>query len=598
MEPVSLRAYQQRLVDIAIAYNTVVILPTGAGKTLIAGELMRCKGGLSVFLVPACVLVKQQAIALRSWTKLSVEEHMGGMQFPSAFDILVTTPKAFESAQIRGTAPPWSHFTSVVFDEVHHALKEHPYRKLALSLRNSSASPRILGLTASVTYAVEMGKINAAMRRLCEDLQIEKMETASSDELRACGYHALGTQADVKTADQDLPGMVTEGTVPVTDRKPHEMAKTFFRRVQQGTATQFALELVACIRSMEAAICSVHPSFMSPLECTSLKEWGVWASKKVHTSHLEHWYEALRLLVISWEEAADASIAFLQMTNSLVAGTEADRWRSLPFPRFDNLKEVLEHQLLERGNAFRGIVFVQQKLMTHVLDFVIRSDAELSTVLSPVCLYATSSPASPSFRLTKSDEQERLGKFAEGRANLLITTAVAEEGLDITRANCVIRFDPVQHAVSFVQGRGRAREVDSSFIILSEQEGRSAEQLAVAEQRQLAVAQSFEPTVRGPAEVEKERVAQRTRERGARHVLEAAQLEEGKGVLSALNLYCKKTKVNVLEALFKEGGNWVCTMSYKSCLRDINGRGSAAGKKEAKLQASVQLMYHLRAVDH
>tara|TARA_B100000795_G_scaffold190008_1_gene144694 strand:- start:64 stop:1395 length:1332 start_codon:yes stop_codon:yes gene_type:complete len=442
-----------------------------------------------------------------------------------------------------------------------------------------------------------MGKINAAMRRLCEDLQIEKMETASNDELRACGYHALGTQADVKTADQALPGMVTEGTVPVTDRKPHEMAKTFFQRVEEGSATPYALELVACIRSMEAAIFSVHPEFASPLECTSLKEWGVWASKKSHTSHLEHWYEALRLLVISWEEAADASIAFLQMTNSLAACAEADRWRSLPFPRFDNLKEVLEHQLLERGNAFRGIIFVQQKLMTHVLDYVIRSDAQLSTVLSPVCLYATSSPASPSFRVTKSDEQKRLGQFAEGTANLLIATVVAEEGLDISRANCVIRFDPVQHAVSFVQGRGRAREVGSSFIILSEQEGRSAEQLAVAEQRQLAVAQSFEPTVRGPAEVEKERVAQRTRERGARQVLEDVQLEEGKGVLSALNLYCKKTKVDVLEALFKEGGDWVCNLSYKSCLRDTNGRGSAVGKKAAKLQTSIQLMYHLRTFE-
>ena len=85
----------------------------------------------------------------------------------------------------------------------------------------------------------------------------------------------------------------------------------------------------------------------------------------------------------------------------------------------------------------------------------------------------------------------------------------------------------------FVQGRGRAREVDSSFIILSEQAGRSAEQLAAAEQRQLAVAQSLEPTVRGLAELEKELVAQRTRECGARHVLETAQLEEGNGVLSA-----------------------------------------------------------------
>ena len=112
----------------------------------------------------------------------------------------------------------------------------------------------------------------------------------------------------------------------------------------------------------------------------------------------------------------------------------------------------------------------------------------------------------------------------------------------------------------------------------------------------VAKEKSFEATVRGPAEIEKERVVQRTRERGARHVLEAVQLE-GKGVLSALNLYCKKTKVDVLEALFKEGVNWVCSLSYKSCLRDTSGRGSAVGKKAAKLQASIQLMYHLRAVE-
>ena len=175
--------------------------------------------------------------------------------------------------------------------------------------------------------------------------------------------------------------------------------------------------------------------------------------------------------------------------------------------------------------------------------------------------------------------------------------------MDISRANCVIRFDPVQHSVSFVQGRGRAREVDSSFIILSEQAGRSAEQLAAAEQRQLAVAKSFEPTVRGPAEIERELVAQRNRERGARHVLETAQLEEGKDVLSALNLYCKKTKVDLLEAVNKEGDKWVCHLSYKSCLRETNGRGSAGGKttyakKAAKLSAAIELIYHLRACQH
>ena len=78
---------------------------------------------------------------------------------------------------------------------------------------------------------------------------------------------------------------------------------------------------------------------------------------------------------------------------------------------------------------------------------------------------------------------------------------------------------------------------------------------------------------------------------------EALQLEKGKGVLSALNLYCKKTEVDVLEALFTEGGYWVCNLSYTSCLRDTNGSGNAVGKKAAKLQASIQLVLRLRAFE-
>ena len=41
----------------------------------------------------------------------------------------------------------------VVFDEVHHVLKDHPYRKLAQQLCKCDG-PVVLGLTASLTYAV------------------------------------------------------------------------------------------------------------------------------------------------------------------------------------------------------------------------------------------------------------------------------------------------------------------------------------------------------------------------------------------------------------------------------------------------------------
>ena len=61
---------------------------------------------------------------------------------------------------------------------------------------------------------------------------------------------------------------------------------------------------------------------------------------------------------------------------------------------------------------------------------------------------------------------------------MLIAISVAEEGLNIPAANCVIYFDPTNHAVSYVQGQGRARQANSSFVMLDQREDRPAEMLA------------------------------------------------------------------------------------------------------------------------
>lgn len=176
-----LRGYQRRIADAAVAANTIVMLPTGAGKTLIAAEVMRRVGGTALMFVPTCLLVEQQAAAVRAWTGGVVAEYMGGARLADAFDVLVTTPAAFHLAQSAaaaaaaaahdsGTHPPrlaWATFSVVVFDEVHHVLKDHPYRKLAASLRRSGAAPRVLGLSASLTYAV-VRECAARVRELLE----------------------------------------------------------------------------------------------------------------------------------------------------------------------------------------------------------------------------------------------------------------------------------------------------------------------------------------------------------------------------------------------------------------------------------------------
>lgn len=188
------------------------------------------------------------------------------------------------------------------------------------------------------------------------------------------------------------------------------------------------------------------------------------------------------------------------------------------------------------------------------LDHVIRKDVDLAACFIPTSIYSSAAPASPSFSLTVTESKARLAAFASGSVNLLIATVVAEEGMDVPEANCVIRFDPMINSVSFVQGRGRARQAQSSFVVLSEREDRPTSTLAAIESQQLQIVRDFQPLpVLEDSSREKE--ARRSRERNAREVLIEAANSSPLEALAALNLFCKKTKVELQEDVMQTDGS-------------------------------------------
>jgi superfamily II DNA or RNA helicase len=103
----------------AHSHSAIVVLPTGAGKTLIAAAVIKTKMKRSLFLVPTCLLVSQQASALRHETGLRVKEYQGGHAPPDGdYNVLVSTPAAFLDLKLS-----LDEFVFIVFDEVHHVLK-------------------------------------------------------------------------------------------------------------------------------------------------------------------------------------------------------------------------------------------------------------------------------------------------------------------------------------------------------------------------------------------------------------------------------------------------------------------------------------------
>ncbi|XP_005108875.1 uncharacterized protein LOC101845957 [Aplysia californica] len=174
------RPYQIELVEKALKSDSLVYLPTGTGKTLVAvvviAAMLEANTDRPVlFLVDKVLLVMQQAKYIKrqlghrkfkrvSLTKdteieerdLEVKIICGGMQSKSTLpiwkhDIVVTTAAFCDNMLSKGVVR-WEDFSLVVLDEVHHCGKQHPYHKL-LSVHHRclpyESRPKMLGLTAS-----------------------------------------------------------------------------------------------------------------------------------------------------------------------------------------------------------------------------------------------------------------------------------------------------------------------------------------------------------------------------------------------------------------------------------------------------------------
>ena len=333
-----LRIYQQRIVDAIGKSNAIVKMPTGSGKTIVAAQLvsnhLQEGSNGSLFLVPTQDLVEQQALVIQRWCpRAHVLCFTGGMADPQILNAsttcLVSTPKAFLLLQQRKPAFSWHTFGLVVFDEVHHVLKDHPYRHIALRLKvfvdsnPTSHKIQILGMSASLTYAVRDTSIASTLNRICLELRIEQMISPSNEELMEGGYTSQhGRNVEIERA-ADLP----EGLIPKSARKPHDMYRQFIDRVTTNTGTEFAQAYWKVVLELEKMAKHEKPNFQSPLSKGKLSSWEEYAYRMAppHINSvlrvLQHWYVGLRLLVQTWEEEQHLVLLWLHMNNAFHRNT-------------------------------------------------------------------------------------------------------------------------------------------------------------------------------------------------------------------------------------------------------------------------------------
>lgn len=79
-------------------------------------------------------------------------------------------------------------------------------------------------------------------------------------------------------------------------------------------------------------------------------------------------------------------------------------------------------------------------------------------------------PSCSTIKLSQTQFKETLDKFNTGELNVLIATNVVEEGLDVSTCSLVICLNELATVKTFIQMKGRARQLNSRFVFLCAQE--------------------------------------------------------------------------------------------------------------------------------
>ena len=95
-------------------------------------------------------------------------------------------------------------------------LKDHPYRIIAHGIKawgssNPEQKVQVVGLSASLTYAVEHKAVEQALANLCQDLSVTKMISPTEEELKESGYIPQDDSIETMKKPWDVPENVIPG---------------------------------------------------------------------------------------------------------------------------------------------------------------------------------------------------------------------------------------------------------------------------------------------------------------------------------------------------------------------------------------------------
>ncbi len=449
------RLYQEKIFHTATKKNTLVIIPTGLGKTLIAlmlaiHRLKKYPNSKVLFLAPTKPLCKQHYSTFsNNLDSEKILTTLTGAIAPDErrriwndSDIIFATPQTIANDLINGRIE-LEKISLIIFDEAHRAVGDYDYVFLAKNyVKNENA--KILALTASP------GSDKEYINKIRKNLYINAVEIRHENSPDVSPYVE---KRDIKKVFIDFPEnlkelkelfeislrkrlsiLKNEGIIETIDLQ--KIRKSELLRKQSKTAGEarqngdFALmkyvsEIAACIKI---------------LHCLELLQTqGIKTLSKFFEKLKGQYYK-----VKATKGLLNDSDFKEAMKRTFELGS-----MGIEHPKFEKLPELIEPES-------KTIVFTNYRNTVKNIMNNLKKYPEIH----PIKFIGQKKG------MSQKEQIKTLEKFKKEKYNVLVSSSIGEEGLDIPEVKKVIFFEPIPSALRTIQRRGRTARRSPGEVIL------------------------------------------------------------------------------------------------------------------------------------
>ncbi len=462
-ETLEQRDYQAAIAKSCTRENTLVVLPTGLGKTAVAAlviaDTLENEKGKILFMAPTKPLVEQHASFIRRVIRGAEPAVLTGEVSPkkraTAWEegrIITSTPQVISNDLISGRIF-LSDVSLIIFDEAHRAVGKYAYVLVAEKYRQNGKG-RVLGMTASP------GNEEVTLE-VCSNLGITAVEIRSESDPDVAPYVQKikfqwvrvdlpeGTKKLVEMLrnlfNQSLKELRAMGMLQGFNRIPGkreilELGRQIQMRIKMPGQTPSnlyrAMSLQAALLKIETAI-----DIAETQNITAVKNY---LDRLMQEANSRTGSKASREIV--------SSILFRDIVRYV--GT-----LDYEHPKLNRLMELVKGEVEKRPGS-RIIVFTN---IRDTCDLVVDSLRKEGISAERFVGQAARGGVKG---LKQREQVAIIERFKNSEFQVLVATSVAEEGLDIPSTDLVVFYEPVPSVIRTIQRRGRTGRQESGRVII------------------------------------------------------------------------------------------------------------------------------------